>query len=196
MLLGEHTLRSWSKTQNTIAQSSAESELLATVKAASEALGMMSLGEDLGISFRTRIHIDATAAMGILERRGVGRVRHLDVGTLWLQEQSLRQAVEFIKVKGTANPADLMTKHLARAQVDQYLEALGYEVREGRAEAAVKLHPAKAPDPARRRATRTSALAWSITATSSTWMARRRTLETSSRPPWSATTWAWCARAV
>ena len=34
MLLGSHVVRTWSKTQNTIAQSSAESELLAIVKAA------------------------------------------------------------------------------------------------------------------------------------------------------------------
>ena len=91
VLIGSHLLRTWAKTQNTIAQSSAESELLAIVKAASEALGMMSLAKDLGISLETRIHVDASAALGILERRGVGRVRHLDVGALWLQEQQVRK---------------------------------------------------------------------------------------------------------
>ena len=79
---------------------------------------MMSLAHDLGIDVQTRLHIDASAALGILERRGAGRVRHLDVGALWLQEQNLRDTVEFIKVKGTANPADLMTKHLAREQIE------------------------------------------------------------------------------
>ena len=140
IMLGSHVVRTWSKTQNTVAQSSAESELLAIVKAATEALGMISLAADLGIGLTARIHIDASAALGILERRGVGRVRHLDVGALWLQEQALRRVVEFMKVKGTANPADLMTKHLARELVEQYTDALNIECRDDRASTAVKLH--------------------------------------------------------
>ena len=42
------------------------------------------MAADLGIDLTARIHVDASAALGILERRGVGRVRHLDVGALWL----------------------------------------------------------------------------------------------------------------
>ena len=84
ILPGSHCLRTWSKTQNTVAQSSAGCELIATVTAASEALGFMALAEDLGMKAKTRLHIDASAALGILERRGggVGRVRHLDVRML------------------------------------------------------------------------------------------------------------------
>ena len=58
----------------------------------------------MGIDMTARIHVDASAALGILERRGVGRVRHLDVGALSLQDQALRRAAEFLKVKGTSNP--------------------------------------------------------------------------------------------
>ena len=64
------------------------------------------LAAGLGISVASRLHTDASAALGIIERRGVGRVRHLDVGTLWLQEQTLRDNIEFVKIKGTINPAD------------------------------------------------------------------------------------------
>ena len=67
-------------------------------------------------------------------------MRHLDVGALWLQEQALRRVVEFMKVKGTANPADLMTKHLARELFEQYTDALNIECRDDRASTAVKLH--------------------------------------------------------
>ena len=104
--LGTHTIRTWSKTQNTIAQSSAESELLAIVRAATEALGCMALACDLGLTFIARLHVDAAAALGISERKGVGKLRHLDVGTLWLQEVQLRQKVTFVKVAATSNPAD------------------------------------------------------------------------------------------
>ena len=88
----------------TVAQSSAESELIATVREATEGLGLISLAQDLGLSLLVRLHVDASAALGIIERRGVGRVRHLDVGTLWLQEQQLRQVVELKKIHGLKNP--------------------------------------------------------------------------------------------
>ena len=107
---------------------------------------MASLAADFGIELWTRLHVDASAALGILERRGVGRVRHLDVGALWLQEQHLREVIEFVKVSGTANPADLMTKHLSRDLIDQYMVHMGVALREGRAVATAQLHSAHAED--------------------------------------------------
>ena len=80
VMLGRCFVKTWSKTQATIAQSLAESELLATVRGAAEGIGLISLSADLGLQFKVRLHIDAAAALGIIERRGVGRVRHLDVG--------------------------------------------------------------------------------------------------------------------
>jgi len=139
-MLGPCCVKSWSKTQNTIAQSSAEAELIATVKAATEALGIISLAADLGIECSTRMHIDASAALGIVERRGVGRVRHLDVGMLWLQEQQLKQVIHMTKILGTENPADLMTKNLSRESIDKYSRMLGFEFRDGRAQATAKVH--------------------------------------------------------
>ena len=109
MLWGSSVLKTYSKTQGTIAQSSAGSELIAVVKSACEAIGTVSLADDLGITLRVRLHVDAAAALSILERQGVGRVRHLNIGVLWLQEQQLRRVVELTKVLGTSNPADLMT---------------------------------------------------------------------------------------
>ena len=94
ILYGGGCVKTWSKTQSTIATSSAESELLASVKGAAEGIGLVSLGRDLGLEFKVRLHLDAAAALGILERRGVGKVRHLDVGSLWLQEKQLRKILE------------------------------------------------------------------------------------------------------
>ena len=105
----------------------------------------MSLVADVRLEIDTRLHIDAAAALGILERRGVGRIRHLDVGTLWLQEVQLRQKVSFMKVKGTYNPADLMTKHLPQDTVSEYMEKLGFEFGDGRSKAKAQLHAAASP---------------------------------------------------
>ena len=71
--------------------------------------------------------------MGIIDRRGVGRVHHLDVGTLWLQEQQLRKVVELKKVAGLGNPSDLLTKHSTQERIDHFCELIGYYFAGGRA---------------------------------------------------------------
>ena len=140
VLWGGACLKSYSKTQGTIAQSSAELELIAVVTAACEAIGSVALADDLGINLRVRLHIDAAAAMGILERQGVGCVRHLDIGVLRLQKHQPRRVVELTKVPGMENPADLMTKHLDQKLVNQYTSVLNCEFRQGRAITTAKLH--------------------------------------------------------
>ena len=98
-MYGSHLLRAWSKTQATIALSSGESETLAAIRAGTEALGMMSLLEDFGITTTAALRLDASAALGILQRKGVGKVRHLDVGCLWLQEKETRELILDERVK-------------------------------------------------------------------------------------------------
>ena len=146
VMLGRCCIKTWSKTQSTIAQSSAESELLATVRGATEGIGLISLAVDLGLSLKVRLHIDAAAALGIIERRGVGRVRHLDVGTLWLQEQQLRKVVNLHKVPGLENPGDLLTKNLSQERVAHYSELIGYSYVGGRAALTSGLHSTKRVD--------------------------------------------------
>ena len=86
------------------------------------------------------LHLDAAAALGILERRGVGRVRHLDVASLWLQEKELRRIIEMHKVPGLENPADLATKHLTRDKIDKCCGLLGYSFVDGRSATTANLH--------------------------------------------------------
>ena len=78
-MVGRCCIKPWSKTQRTIAQSSAESELLATDRGATEGVGYISLARDLGMEFLVRLHVDASAVLGVIERRGARRVRHLDL---------------------------------------------------------------------------------------------------------------------
>ena len=48
----------------------------------------MSLLQDLtGRRSDVRVNMDSNADSGIAMRRGVGEVRHLEVRTLWLQDQ-------------------------------------------------------------------------------------------------------------
>ena len=85
-MLGRHTLKGWSKTQALVAFSPGESELYAVLKASAEALGLIALLKDLGYTVRGEVWGDASAALGIIHRRGLGKTRHINVGYLWIQD--------------------------------------------------------------------------------------------------------------
>ena len=100
IMIGGHCVKTWSKTQAVVAKSSAEAELYGVVRAATEALGMCSLYKDFAREVKIRLHLDAAAAKGIIERRGLSKVRHIDVNILWLQEVCARKVLPVQKVAG------------------------------------------------------------------------------------------------
>ncbi len=136
VLLGTHLLKHWASTQKRITLSSGEAELGAVVRGVSEALGLQSVGRDLGVELRPEVHADSSAAIGICHRCGIGKIRHLAVAQLWVQNLVRAKDVRLHKVLGTLNPADLMTKPLPRAEIDGHLTRLGLSRAVGRAETA------------------------------------------------------------
>jgi len=139
-MLGQHCLRLTSTTQTVIAMSSAESEFYAAVKSAAIGIGFVSLCEDLGIKFpkAVEVRIDASACLGIAARRGAGKIRHIATPTLWLQQAVYEQRVAVCNVKGTANPADLGTKHVNEAPIESCWKTLGFKSESGRSARALK----------------------------------------------------------
>ena len=111
MQAGSHTLKTWSKTQSLIALSSRESEFYAALKASAETLGMLAIMRDFGWTMHGEVFGDASAALGIIHRKGLGRTRHIDTGLLWIQQTAAEKRLAYYKVLGTDNPADLMTKY-------------------------------------------------------------------------------------
>ena len=120
-------LKTWSTTQTVIALSSGEAEYYAAVKGCAEGLAIQSYCRDLGIETSVRISTDSTACKGICARSGLGKVKHLDVQLLWLQDAVRRGKVEMVKIRGDRNPADLMTKHLGSQPIAANLARLGFE---------------------------------------------------------------------
>ena len=142
IMVGSHCLRTWSSTQASVTLSSGEAEYYGLVKAAGAGLGHQSLMLDLGLQLPVRVWTDSSAALGIASRSGLGKLRHLETHTLWVQEKVRTGAIEVRKVWGEVNPADLFTKHLpSREKVHQLLGLFGCEYREGRAGAAPLLRP-------------------------------------------------------
>ena len=100
---------------------------------------MRSIALDLGIHLDLRVLTDATAAIGICRRRGLGRVRHLAVADLWVQDKVRAKDFQLLKVAGRDNPADLMTKHLDQGTMHRHLAKLGLSPEQGRPETAPTL---------------------------------------------------------
>ena len=104
-------------------------------------LGMKSIIQDLGFKVRVRIHSDACAAIGMARRRGLGRVRHLDVEDLWIQATVRESHVDLLKVAGSENPADILTKYVSADLMNKMLLKLNLNFMEGRSPAALELPP-------------------------------------------------------
>ena len=129
---GKHMIRSWSRAQNLVALSSAEAELYGTVRASGELLGIRSLARDFGHFLRGRLYADASAALGIIHRQGLGKLRHLDTNALWVQQAARMKLIEFLKILGTDNPADMLTKHLPEEPRSRHAARVGVQFLQGR----------------------------------------------------------------
>ena len=90
MLWGSHPIKMWSRTQALVSLSSAEAELYAAIKACSETLGFLSILKDYQIHATGTIMSDASAALGIIKRQGLGRTRHIHTSYLWIQQVNER----------------------------------------------------------------------------------------------------------
>ena len=110
------------------------------MKGSGVGLGFQALLADFGVKLPLRVWTDSTASMGICQRQGLGKLRHVDTRSLWLQQKVRRGELELRKVKGTENPADLFTKHMSSPTVvEGLLRAFSCEFREGRPEGAPEL---------------------------------------------------------
>ena len=138
-LLGSHPIKTWSSTQSSVALSSGEAEFNGVVRGAGVGLGYQSLLRDLGIHVALRVWTDSSAAIGICSRQGLGKLRHLDTHTLWIQQAVRSKRVDLRKVAGEVNPADLFTKHsLTRERLMGLAKLFELEFRGGRAASAPK----------------------------------------------------------
>ena len=137
VLLGQHTIKHWASTQASVALSSGEAEFGGVIRGAGQGLGYQALLADLGVDVPLRIWTDSSAAIGISSRQGLGKLRHLDTQTLWIQQAIRCKRIDLRKVLGTENPADLLTKHSITNDAMHKLVGL-YDCRylEGRAKSA------------------------------------------------------------
>ena len=125
LVLAGCILKSWSRTQRQRALSSGEAELYAAVRTIQEMLGLRSLARELGWEVRCNLRLDARATIGMLMRRGVGSLRHVELNQLWVQDVVADKTVSVEKVKSEENVADMLTKYVSPLVYRKLLAKVG-----------------------------------------------------------------------
>jgi hypothetical protein len=146
-VVGQHVIKVWSSTQVSLALSSGEAEYYGVVRASGVGLGQQALFRDAGLELKLRVWTDSSAAIGTSSRQGLGKLRHVECHSLWLQQRLRRKELELRKIPGEENPADLFTKHLeSAAKLEQLISLFNCRFTEGRAESAPNLKKATKDD--------------------------------------------------
>ena len=130
------------RTQGSVTLSSAGAELVALGKLAMEILGIRSMAEEWKVtreSVPSTLYADASAALSIAKRQGAGKMRHINVKSLWLQEKSVQKVLSYEKIKGEDNPSDGLTKHVRQELAAKYAETLNMRLSVDRASTGLQL---------------------------------------------------------
>ena len=80
--------------------------------------------KDFGTHMNGVVLGDASAALAIVARRRLGKLRHLDTNYLWIQERAAEGDLNFKKVTGVDNGADLFTKTLSWNEIQNHIHKL------------------------------------------------------------------------
>ena len=123
-------IKHWSRTQKARALISGEAEYYALVTGSAEGLGIQSLAEDLGWKVKVRVWTDSSAGKSVAMRRGLGKLRHVELKWLWVQDMVKEGKVEIKKVRGEENVADHLTKPKTRKEIEEKLRKVGAEFRD------------------------------------------------------------------
>ena len=65
-------------------------------------------------------------------RRGSGKVRHIEVNQLWLQDKIMKGIIKVNKIGTGNNIADILTKHVDAETLTKHNKGMGISIVEGR----------------------------------------------------------------
>ena len=122
------TINYGSRTQATIALSSAEAELYAINTGATEAPYIRSLVMELlnTSKININIHTDSSSGKGMAARIGSSRkAKHIEVKHLFTQQLISHDYVRLIKAHTNDNSADILTKFVSTETLQQHFQQAG-----------------------------------------------------------------------
>ena len=86
-----------------------------------QSMGVISMYKDFDTHMTGVVLGDASAALAIVAPRGLGKPRHLGTNYLWIQEKAAKGDLNFKKVAGVDNGADLFTKTLSWNEIQSHI---------------------------------------------------------------------------
>eukprot|EP00435_Cladocopium_sp_Y103_P051887 s469_g16.t1 len=114
------------QTQRIVALSSAEAEIHAAVSTTCDGLLLRVCVEFCtGEKVNLKITLDNTAAKQVMQRSGVGRIRHLSCRVLWVQQLVKNKELYTSSIPTKENFADLGTKKLSRDRMQYLMHGVG-----------------------------------------------------------------------
>ena len=67
----------------------------------------------MGWNLEVNLYMDSSAARGMAAKIGIGKMRTVEIRTLWLQDKVKRKILKVFRVKGEENVADVGAKGLS-----------------------------------------------------------------------------------
>ena len=126
---GKHLLTQWSRTQHVVSLSSGEAELHALCTCATEGLALKNIYEEMGLDVHFELLTDSSAAKGMIMTQGAGKVKHLDIKSLLIQEREGQGDLKVLKIPRLENVSDLLTHHWSEPEGQRYLNGMAIERR-------------------------------------------------------------------
>jgi len=115
----------FARRQGVQSTSSGEAELYGASSVVMDGRVVKHLLEWIGYKVYYTLMLDSSAAKAIIQRNGVGKVKHLDIRALWLQQEREEFNLRVEKTPGEKNVADLGTKCHTRVRFLQLREMAG-----------------------------------------------------------------------
>ena len=88
-----------------------------------------AFSENLGWKAVVRLWTDSSAAKAAANRRGLGKLRHVELKWRWVQDMVKEGKVQLKTVKGSENVADHLTKPKTKEEVEVVQRNVGAEFR-------------------------------------------------------------------
>ena len=121
--------------QSLVALSSGEAEFYGIVRAVATSKQTSQILEQIGMQSEVTIASDSSAARGICTRTGSGKVRHLLIKELWIQESYRKKEFQLVSVDTLLNWADIGTKAHTSERLTSLLRQMPLRLGEGQKQA-------------------------------------------------------------
>ena len=71
------------------------------------------------------VQSDSTSAKSMADRKGIAKVKHMQIWFLWIQERVANGDLQIHHVGTKFNPADPFTKPLTQPELDAHMNRIG-----------------------------------------------------------------------